>query len=242
MEGKDNVELLKLPRAIMLTPSSSDNSLSTSLSRSGVPIYKVQPKAEQLKEEKKKPEVKESETLPVTLPPYLTLKRQQTAAMLNYRARKSVSQMDFKEARRTGNYQLVAHVPTSNALVSTRPDQQAGQMTIKNDDLTQLLLQGTSQLCNTRFVVNGDQDLRIASLRIFNTIMLRSWRRRRQEVRHLSEQVEDFKRNVSLISEDLLDLMSVRPRVHLNEYFRPPSKSWKALLWVTSISKSGTSD
>ncbi|EDW11029.1 uncharacterized protein LOC6575578 [Drosophila mojavensis] len=195
-ENKENVQLLELPRAIMLTPSSSDNSLSTSVSRSGVPVYKAQPKPERLTENKLEPTTKpQSKT--GGLPPYLTLKRQQTAAMLNYRARKSVSQMDFKEARRTGNYQLVAHVSSSNALVPAQPEQQeqTGQLTIKNEHLTQLLLQGTSQLGSTRFVVNGDQDLHIASLRIFNTIMLRSWRRRRQEVRHLTEQVEDFKRN-----------------------------------------------
>lgn len=126
--------------------------------------------------------------------------------MLNFRARKSLSQMDFKEARRTGNYQLVAHVPspTKALLPSGRVQQknQEGQLTIKDESLTQLLLQDAAQLCsarqgNVRFVVNGDQDVRIASLRIFNTIMLRSWRRRRQEVRTLNEQVEDFKRNVS---------------------------------------------
>lgn len=137
--------------------------------------------------------------------------------MLNFRARKSLSQMDFKEARRTGNYQLVAHVPspTKALLPSGRVQQknQEGQLTIKDESLTQLLLQDAAQLCsarqgNVRFVVNGDQDVRIASLRIFNTIMLRSWRRRRQEVRTLNEQVEDFKRNVSGGAQFLLLLLN----------------------------------
>ncbi|XP_030565011.1 uncharacterized protein LOC115765533 [Drosophila novamexicana] len=191
IESKENVQILKIPKAVLLTPSSSEISLTTSMSRAGVPTYTVQPKLEK---------TAEAEAQPAALPPYLTLKRQQTAAILNFRARKSVSQMDFKEARRTGNYQLVAHVPNSNALVPAAQHPEGRKLTIKDDSLTQLLMQDAAQLCSTRegnvrFVVNGDQDVRIASLRIFNTIMLRSWRRRREEVRHLSEQVEDYKRS-----------------------------------------------
>lgn len=184
--------MLKAPQAILLTPSSSDVSLSNSVTN-----------ALQCKPTTQIASLSQSQSKSAALPPYLTLKRQQSAAMLNFRARKSLSQMDFKEARRTGNYQLVAHVPSTKALVPTGKQQkgQDSQLTIKDESLTQLLLQDAAQLCSTRqgnvrFVVNGDQDVRIASLRIFNTIMLRSWRRRRQEVRHLSEQVEDFKRNV----------------------------------------------
>lgn len=188
--------MLKAPKPILLTPSSSDVSLSNSVTNA------LQCKqATQLAPLSQSQS--QSQSTPAALPPYLTLKRQQSAAMLNFRARKSLSQMDFKEARRTGNYQLVAHVPSTKALVPTGKQQkgQDSQLTIKDESLTQLLLQDAAQLCSTRqgnvrFVVNGDQDVRIASLRIFNTIMLRSWRRRRQEVRHLSEQVEDFKRNV----------------------------------------------
>jgi len=185
----------KIPKAVSLTPCSSDQSLSTSASSSRESVPLVQSKLGNV------PSAGPS-AAPAVLPPYLTLKRQTTAAMLNFRARKSVSQMDFKEARRTGNYQLVAHVPNSNALVPT--SKQESQLTIKDENLAQLLLQDATQLCsgrqrNVRFVVNGDQDMRIASLRIFNTIMLRSWRRRREEVRHLVEQVEDYKRNVSQV-------------------------------------------
>ncbi|KAH8293210.1 hypothetical protein KR044_013128 [Drosophila immigrans] len=184
--------LTKLPKPMILTPSSSDHSISTSMSSSSESGRTVeqQPKGKPLA----------APATPATvLPPYLTLKRQQTAAMLNFRARKSVSQMDFKEARRVGNYQLVAHMPVSSkALMS--PGKQESQLTIKDENLAQLLFQDAAQLCNSpqanvRFVVDEDQDVRIASLRVFNTIMLRSWRRRREEVRHLSEQVEDYKRN-----------------------------------------------
>jgi len=48
------------------------------------------------------------------------------------------------------------------------------------------------------FVVGPDQDARVASLRIFNTIMLHAWRRRREEVRQLSDQVEDYKKSVGI--------------------------------------------
>ncbi|XP_062130698.1 uncharacterized protein LOC133841881 [Drosophila sulfurigaster albostrigata] len=189
-------QLTRLPKPMFLTPSSSDHSLSNSVSSSSDSARTVQqPKGKTQAAAAAAP----PDAAAAVLPPYLTLKRQQTAAILNFRARKSVSQMDFKEARRTGNYQLVAHVPTnSNAMVST--SRQENQLTIKDDNLAQLLFQDASQLCSSpqakvRFVVNGDQDVRLASLRVFNTIMLRSWRRRREEVQHLSEQVEDFKRN-----------------------------------------------
>lgn len=195
IENKENFHMLKAPKPILLTPSSSDISLPNSVTN-----------ALQCTQRK---QLAPQSTPAAALPPYLTLKRQQSAAMLNFRARKSLSQMDFKEARRTGNYQLVAHVPSTKALMPSAKQQTAqdSQLTIKDDSLAQLLLQDAAQLCsarqgNVRFVVNGDQDVRIASLRIFNTIMLRSWRRRRQEVRHLSEQVEDFKRNVSTHSTD----------------------------------------
>ncbi|EDW04265.1 uncharacterized protein LOC6562916 [Drosophila grimshawi] len=166
VENKENMQLIRLPKAVPLTPSSSDASFTTSSSLSSGADSGYS----------------KSESKLLTMPAYLTLKRQHSAAILNFRARKSVSQMDFKEARRTGSYQLA------------RCDSRLGQLGIQ--DATAV------QLCSPRFMLNGagvvgdQQDLvRIASLRIFNTIMLRSWRRRREEVRHLGEQVEDFKRN-----------------------------------------------
>ncbi|ALC40090.1 CG5043, partial [Drosophila busckii] len=174
-----------IPRSVYLTPSSSDTELSTN-SQSAPKLAKLPAATPALS----------------PLPPYLTLKRQQTAAILNFQARKSVSQMDFKEARRTGNYQLVAHLSSSKALVPAVNSKQEKQLTIKDDNLTKLLLQDAAQLCNdaargnVHFLVNSEQDVRTASLRIFNSLLLRSWRRRRDEVRHLGDQIEEFKRSL----------------------------------------------
>ncbi|KAH8412952.1 hypothetical protein KR009_007097 [Drosophila setifemur] len=189
LSNKENNQQLvnTIPKAVMLTPSSSDNSLTTSSTSSGQPSYTVMPK-----EGRKQ--------LTSTMAPYLTLKRQQTASLINFRVRKSVSQMDFKEARRTGNYQVVAHVHSPR---KTAPEQ-AQEMSLVPAGLegkvAKLVLQDTELIYQAdegqmSFVVGPDQDARMASLRIFNTILLHAWRRRREEVRHLGGQVEDFKKS-----------------------------------------------
>ncbi|KAH8283157.1 hypothetical protein KR054_012449, partial [Drosophila jambulina] len=178
----------------LLTPSSSDNSLTTSAissdatssEQSTYTVAKL-PKARLLRE-------------PSSLTPYLTLKRQNTASMINFCVRKSVSQMDFKEARRTGNYQLVAHVPSPRKVITERPalgkateelEAELGKLTLVDAD--NLIKAGEGQVS---FLVGPEQDARVASLRIFNTIMLHAWRKRRHEVRQLTDQVEDFKKNL----------------------------------------------
>lgn len=193
LDKENNNQLLnKIPKAVLLTPSSSDNSLSTSTTSSGQPSYKVAPKSSFVKE----PSLSTS----TVVAPYLTLKRQQTAAMINYRVRKSVSQMDFKEARRTGNYQVVAHVPSPRKMANAELESEESAVAVPaglEASVAKLVL----PLCEgsegkMSFVVAPEQDARVASLRIFNTIMLHAWRKRREEVRHLSEQVEDYKKSV----------------------------------------------
>ncbi|KAH8246383.1 hypothetical protein KR038_007482, partial [Drosophila bunnanda] len=185
----DKQQLDKKTEMGLLTPSSSDNSLTTSASsseQSTCTVAKFQ-KARLLRE-------------PSSLTPYLTLKRQNTASMINFRVRKSVSQMDFKEARRTGNYQLVAHVPSprkvipEQTLLGNVPEElkaDLGKLTLQDAD--SLIKSGDGQVS---FLVGPDQDARVASLRIFNTIMLHAWRKRRHEVRQLNDQVDDFKKNL----------------------------------------------
>ncbi|XP_030383331.1 uncharacterized protein LOC115630807 [Scaptodrosophila lebanonensis] len=205
--NKETSQLLSgIPKAALLTPSSSDNSVTTTYSKNGVPTYTVQPNHNEQGDEQQQQQPQNTNVelalAKPTLPPYLTLKRQQSAAILNFRARKSVSQMDFKEARRTGNYQLVAHVAKPDALVpaSKAMPQSCDVLSIQDQHITKMLLQDAALLCNNgsgnvRFVVSGAQDARLASLRIFNTIMLHAWRRRREEVRMLSEQVDEYKRS-----------------------------------------------
>jgi len=130
------------------------------------------------------------------LTPYLTLKRQQTSTLINFRVRKSLSQMDFKEARRTGNYQLVAHVGSPRKSVQQMSQKVDGDLGLEAN-MAKLLLQDNALIeGEMSFVVGPDQDARVASLRIFNTIMLHAWRRRREEVRQLTDQVEDYKKSV----------------------------------------------
>ncbi|XP_017025478.1 dynactin subunit 1 [Drosophila kikkawai] len=182
-------QLDKMSKTGLLTPSSSDNSLATSASSSEQSTYTVAklPKASLTRE-------------PSSLTPYLTLKRQNTASLINFRVRKSVSQMDFKEARRTGNYQLVAHVPSPRKVITEQPplgkaveelEADLGKLTLQDADT--LIKAGDGQVS---FLVGPDQDARVASLRIFNTIMLHAWRKRRQEVRQLTDQVDDFKKSL----------------------------------------------
>ncbi|XP_017107071.2 ribosome-binding protein 1 [Drosophila bipectinata] len=179
-------------KAGMLTPSSSDNSVTTSTSSSGQSSYTVAPKSSFVKE----PSLSTS----TAVAPYLTLKRQQTATMINYNVRKSLSQMDFKEARRTGNYQVVAHVPSPRKMPITVDEPEESAVAVPaglEASVAKLVL----PLCDgvegkMSFVVAPEQDARVASLRIFNTIMLHAWRKRREEVRCLSDQVEDFKKSV----------------------------------------------
>ncbi|XP_016987280.1 uncharacterized protein LOC108050227 [Drosophila rhopaloa] len=182
---KENSQQLlnKIPKAVLLTPSSSDNSLTTTVSSSGQTNYTVMPKTSLLRE-------------PTSLTPYLTLKRQQTSALINFRVRKSCSQMDFKEARRTGNYQLVAHVASPTKSVQEQPQESAAMSGLEGN-MAKLVLQDSALIeGQMSFVVGPEQDARVASLRIFNTIMLHAWRRRREEVRHLTDQVEDYKKSV----------------------------------------------
>ncbi|XP_039483861.1 uncharacterized protein LOC120446781 [Drosophila santomea] len=182
LADKNKQQLQEIPDAVLLTPSSSDNSLTTTVSSSGQSNYSEMPKASLLRE-------------PTSLTPYLTLKRQQTSTLINFRVRKSLSQMDFKEARRTGNYQLVAHVGSPRK--SVQPKSQG----VDSDSgleakMARLVLQDNALIeGQMSFVVGPDQDARVASLRIFNTIMLHAWRRRREEVRQLTDQVEDYKKS-----------------------------------------------
>lgn len=193
-------QLNTIPKGGLLTPSSSDNSLTTNASsseqsnysESSVSVVKM-PQARMLRE-------------PSALTPYLTLKRQNTASMINFRVRKSVSQMDFKEARRTGNYQLVTHVHSPRKVVVDQQAPVGGAASAESEaDLGKLMLQDADTLLEAgegqvSFLVSPEQDARVASLRIFNTIMLHAWRKRRQEVRQLTHQVDDFKKSVSMIA------------------------------------------
>ncbi|KAI8041972.1 hypothetical protein M5D96_003270 [Drosophila gunungcola] len=184
--------LNKIPKAVLLTPSSSDNSLTTSVSSSEKPNFTVMPKASLLRE-------------PTSLTPYLTLKRQQTASLINFR--------------------LVAHVASSTKPVQEKPMDSAGDTGLQGNMAKMVLQDGTLIEGQMSFVVGPEQDARVASLRIFNTIMLHAWRRRREEVRHLTDQVEDYKKSAVKNRSQLhvyISLFSVEKRRNdtLNDQLR----------------------
>jgi len=113
--------------------------------------------------------------------------------------------MDFKEARRTGSYQLMTHVPSPTKSVQKLAQAEAGASGLEGK-MSQLVLQDNALIeGQMSFVVGPDQDARVASLRIFNTIMLHAWRRRREEVRQLSDQVEDYKKSVGILKNYYLN-------------------------------------
>ncbi|XP_004526648.1 uncharacterized protein LOC101455279 [Ceratitis capitata] len=124
-----------------------------------------------------------------------------TAAILNFRIRKSVTQMDLRRTRRDNSKSfelLTASQPQSlsglsgeaSALLSNRETGIAG------------ILGGSSQssLVNKMFDQNNyyyviqDRDPKVAGMRIFATIMLNAWRKRRDEVKRLMEEVNHLKR------------------------------------------------
>nr|XP_036225580.1 uncharacterized protein LOC106614935 isoform X2 [Bactrocera oleae] len=131
----------------------------------------------------------------------LYLRRQSTAAILNFRIRKSITQMDLKRTHRdnANNYSLLAS-PQSQSLrgLSTNP---SALMQNRTSDITGLMgVSSQSSLVNKMFDQNNyyyviqDRDPKIAGMRIFATIMLNAWRKRRDEVKRLMEEVNSLKR------------------------------------------------
>uniref|UniRef100_A0A0K8VW06 Uncharacterized protein n=1 Tax=Bactrocera latifrons TaxID=174628 RepID=A0A0K8VW06_BACLA len=135
----------------------------------------------------------------------LYLRGQNTAAILNFRIRKSITQMDLKRTRRenANNYSLLAS-PQSQSLggLSTNP---SDLMPNRASDIAGLMgVSSQTSLVNKMFDQNNyyyviqDRDPKVAGMRIFATIMLNAWRKRRDEVKRLMEEVNNLKRGVSL--------------------------------------------
>ncbi|XP_039952609.1 uncharacterized protein LOC120769601 isoform X1 [Bactrocera tryoni] len=131
----------------------------------------------------------------------LYLRGQNTAAILNFRIRKSITQMDLKRTRRdnANNYSLLAS-PQSQSLggLSTNP---SALMPNRTSDIAGLMgVSSQTSLVNKMFDQNNyyyviqDRDPKVAGMRIFATIMLNAWRKRRDEVKRLMEEVNNLKR------------------------------------------------
>ncbi|XP_065357531.1 uncharacterized protein LOC135951758 isoform X2 [Calliphora vicina] len=172
-----------IPRALVLTPSSSTTSLTTndSLPSPLLPIARTASQENQL-------EAKISSRS--------CLIRQRSGIILAFRQRKSISQMDFNHARRQMNFPI-----------PTTPTQQSKDDLDKNKALIpstcgENMTMAYSQNSLVHKLYNRDnyylampgRDPQMAGMRIFATIMLNAWRKRRDEVKHLMDEVADLKR------------------------------------------------
>ncbi|EDW85403.2 uncharacterized protein Dwil_GK10526 [Drosophila willistoni] len=168
------------PKAILLTPSSSDNSLTTNFSSDGGSVsYTLLPTNDDTKGKPVANNAIKDNAIP--------------CLSVCYRSRKSLSQIDFKEALRSYNGQMVSRLPNSHA-----GDGNGGS----SNSLTIMLLKEADLICQAREVcevqtlhkIGRDRFMRPGNLRIFNTLLLYYCRRQRDQVRLLSEQVEIQKR------------------------------------------------
>lgn len=133
------------------------------------------------------------------------LRRQNTAALFNFRIRKSITQMDLKRTcRDNGNNYPLLSSSQSQSLggLSTNP---SALMPNRTSGIAGLMgASSQSSLVNKMFDQNNyyyviqDRDPKVAGMRIFATIMLNAWRKRRDEVKRLMEEVNNLKRGVSL--------------------------------------------
>ncbi|XP_036341314.1 uncharacterized protein LOC118750690 [Rhagoletis pomonella] len=132
----------------------------------------------------------------------VSLQRQYTAAVLNFQIRKSVTQMDLKRTRR--DYLKNRQVLASTQSPSISGLSQGSRALMANDNNADIagVMGASSQSSlvnkifdqNSYYYVIQDQNSKVAGMRIFATIMLNAWRKRRDEVKRLMEEVNDLKR------------------------------------------------
>ena len=179
---------------MILTPSSSSSSLTTndSLPSPLVDIAKTQIAVKSAATDKK--------NVPST-----SLVRQKTGIIIAFHQRKSISQMDFNHTRRQINFPVPSS-PVNNkdnhlndkALMSASNGSGVGggvggQLAVsysRNSFVHKMYNQDYYYAVPAR-------DPQMAGMRIFATIMLNAWRKRRDEVKQLMEEVSDLKRSVS---------------------------------------------
>ncbi|KAL9928025.1 uncharacterized protein ACN427_003792 [Glossina fuscipes fuscipes] len=171
-----------IPRALLLTPSSSTTSFTTSgsvSSRALVPIRKATA-ADLL-------------TLTPAEKALTSIQKQRTLAISSFRQRKSFSQMDFKHARRNMSETVAMRQSPING--------NRNNVMCRKFSCSPAMVAQTKQDSFTHNLYNDDDpyytvhpDPRMAGLRIYTAIMLNAWRKRRDEVKRLVEEVNDLKR------------------------------------------------
>ncbi|XP_013113665.1 uncharacterized protein LOC106091629 [Stomoxys calcitrans] len=111
------------------------------------------------------------------------LQRPQTNIILAYRKRKSISQMNFKQFQRLG--QSPNKAGTLNAAVHE-------QSLVVSNNFEDCNYAISSHLSSP--MVHAEPRPRFAEMKIFSIIMLNAWRKRRNEVKHLSEELAELKK------------------------------------------------
>lgn len=124
------------------------------------------------------------------------LVRQKSGIILAFRQRKSFTQMDFNHSRRKMHFPLT----TSKTHLNNQYENNKALMpTNCSETLTYQKNSFVHKMYNqdNYYLTMSGRDPQMAGMRIFATIMLNAWRKRRDEVKHLMEEVADLKRGVS---------------------------------------------
>uniref|UniRef100_A0A1A9WF77 Uncharacterized protein n=1 Tax=Glossina brevipalpis TaxID=37001 RepID=A0A1A9WF77_9MUSC len=190
-----------IPRLLLLTPSSSSTSHATSGSVSTRALVPIQNSS-----------AADLLTLTSVEKALIYVQRQKTSALL-FCQRKSISQMDFKHARRNMSETMAMHRNSSignpNNMICKRLTCATEMMSLdKLDPFIHKIYK------SDRSYYLPQPDPRMAGLRIYTAIMLNAWRKRRNEVKRLGKEVNDLK-TVAMKSKNQLHVFNTLFRVEM---------------------------
>ncbi|XP_075169075.1 uncharacterized protein LOC142241215 [Haematobia irritans] len=180
VQPKRNIKKINIPKPLLLSPSSTSSTFSTPAKtfRSKLPVSATK-------------------TLVTTREQSVSavLQRQKTGIILAYRERKSISQMDMKHFRRHGQHgaqeiPLHAAIHEKSLMVSHNCVGQNYDIP-DNQSFSQKML---AYSFNNNGFDNKERESRMAGMKIFATIMLNAWRKRRKEVKQLTEEISELKK------------------------------------------------
>ncbi|XP_073831592.1 uncharacterized protein [Musca autumnalis] len=188
-QSRKCVNKSQIPRSLLLTPSSSSKSLN-----SAAASYRSSSSQE----------VGLNKSITTTTEQTITttvLERQKTGIILAYRERKSISQMDMKYFNRSPNKNYSSPRDVGGGLHPKSlmmkcngdgENNNKGVCYSSNNEGSSIV----HKLYGYQFNQNNTQlESQMAGLRIFSIIMLNAWRKRRQEVKRLLEEVGELKRS-----------------------------------------------
>lgn len=123
------------------------------------------------------------------------MQRQKTGLILAYRQRKSISQMDMKHFRRNLQMPCQSANNDNNAMVSSSNCMENQVVYSHNDSSFVHKMYHHYNEMGYGFGTQH-QDPRMAGMKIFAIIMLNAWRKRRDEVKRLMEEIAELKKGV----------------------------------------------